>query len=88
MPKNSSVTILKRWRAMDMTLNYRGAGGLNLAAFAKHHKVTVKTVRRDLEAFKALGQDMVQTDPIDGVRYWQYALGTNPLFLSTWRFTK
>jgi hypothetical protein len=53
MAKNSSLTILRRWQDMDFELFYRT---LSVGRFAKKHRVSTKTVHRDLVAFRALGQ--------------------------------
>jgi hypothetical protein len=59
MPKNCSTAILERWMAMDWKLiRGRDGLGLNIKAFAEEWSVNVSTVKRDLEAFKAMGQTL------------------------------
>lgn len=57
MPKrSSSLTILKRWQAMDKEL----AGvGIYFRAFAREWTVDEKTLRRDLKVFKAMGKRII-----------------------------
>jgi hypothetical protein len=70
MPKHTAVEILRRWQAMDAALfSY---DGLNIARFARRWKVNIKTVRRDLEAFKELGQRMVCRSDDGGRWNWHY----------------
>ena len=80
MPPNSSLTILKRWQAMDAALAKKE---LNIRGFAKDWKVSQKTVRRDLEAFKKVGKKVQNRR---GIFYdvllslWGYQEGVEPLF--------
>jgi len=78
MPKNSSLTILKRWQAMDHALLQEG---LNVPNFARKWKVCTKTVYRDLAAFRALGRRTKRTY-LGEFRecWWAYASGINGVF--------
>ncbi len=83
MPKNPAVEILRRWHAMDRAL-MSPSSGLNLARFADQWGVSVKTVRRDLEAFRELGQQMT-CERDEGGRYcWFYEGGLARLFNPEW----
>jgi hypothetical protein len=78
---NSTLNVLKRWVAMDAALNERG---LNVPRFARKWKVSTRTVRRDLKAFKQLGQGMRCVHPrSEEVRdyLWKYEVETDPLFV-------
>jgi hypothetical protein len=79
MPKNPTTEILRRWRDMDLQL--RSSYGLVIPRFARQWKVSEKTVRRDLAAFKELGLELVQ-DVREGEIHpmWHYARGHGPLF--------
>jgi hypothetical protein len=82
MPKNSLVEILRRWQAMDAALfSY---DGLNIARFARRWKVNIKTVRRDLEAFREVGQRTVCERDEPGRYCWHYEGGVSPLFNPDW----
>lgn len=79
MPKNSSVTILKRWLEMDALL---GNYGLSVSSFARRWNVSEKTIRRDIAAFRAIGQRIVcrrADDEVDIYRHF-YERGVKPLF--------
>src|SRR6516164_10837628 len=93
---NSALAILKRWQAMDRFLcrlpDPRHPGsrsyGLRVRWFAEKWKVTTRTVYRDLEAFKELGQQMEWFHPkgepgeiLEERDYsWYYKAGVEPLF--------
>lgn len=83
MPKNSSIDVLKRWMALDGLLTGRGEHTARLKAgpFAKKWGVSEKTVRRDLLAFKEMGQEIRQCQ-FEGDRAprWYYPNGVQPLF--------
>lgn len=55
--------------------------GLHVEAFARQWKVSTKTVYRDLEAFKELGQEMLCEKGEDGRYVWAYAAEVEPLFV-------
>jgi hypothetical protein len=78
---SATTTILRRWMAMDRGLSTLG---LELGVFAKQFDVSEKTVRRDLEAFRELGKEMMCDCDRPGRRYgqytWFYASGVDPLF--------
>jgi hypothetical protein len=57
MPKHSSTDVLKRWRELDWEL---ARGKLVVARFAEKWGVNPATVRRDLKAFKAMKQRILQ----------------------------
>lgn len=57
MLKNPTTTILRRWREMDSLLA-DPRGGLDVPAFTAEWGVSERTVARDLEAFRELGQRM------------------------------
>jgi hypothetical protein len=84
VPKNTALDILKRWQALDAAL---AGEGLHVAAFARGAGVSPKTVYRDLEVFRELGQDIYhQVRSGAGAAFaweatlWHYARGTRPLF--------
>jgi hypothetical protein len=84
MPKNKSTEILERWQRLDYQLSRRR---LEIPAFAKQRKVSSKTVYRDLEAFKELGQDIFIADQehVEGclvINRWGYRRDCQRLF--TW----
>ena len=78
---SATTAILRRWVAMDAALSKLG---LELRPFAKQWDVSEKTIRRDLEAFRELGQDMTcdceSPSRRHGQYMWFYALGVDPLF--------
>jgi hypothetical protein len=80
MPKNSSSDILKRWKAMDAALG--SLKGLSVAGFARQWKVSTKTVRRDLEAFREIGQRVIWERDDVGRCCWSYEGGVEWLFVS------
>jgi hypothetical protein len=82
MPKNHTTDILRRWRAMDAALYDRG--GLRLAYFTRRWGVSEKTVRRDLEAFRELGQRLYRAD-VPEEPFWCYYDDVRPLFVSNLR---
>ena len=56
---------------------------LHVPSFARRWKVSTKTVHRDLEAFRQLGQGVVGQRDADGQRHvWFYEDGVEWLFLS------
>jgi hypothetical protein len=78
MPKNSSTEVLRRWRDLDASLRY---GGILIPSFARRWHVSTKTIRRDLDAFRALGQRIKGThDREISEYYWSYEPGVVPLF--------
>jgi hypothetical protein len=56
MPINSSTEILRRWMVMDKVL--AGNRGLHVPTFAEEWEVSERQVKRDLAAFRALGQEI------------------------------
>jgi hypothetical protein len=54
MAKAQAGTVLKRWVALDEAL----AHGLHVPTFARQRRVSTRTVRRDLAAFRALGLEL------------------------------
>jgi predicted DNA-binding transcriptional regulator YafY len=85
MPKNSSTTILRRWRKMDWAL-YRHRE-LRIETFARENGVDKKTIRRDLEDLELLGQriEKVKEGGAGDEICYRYADGVEPLFVSTLR---
>ena len=81
MPKNSTTDVLRRWRALDERL----AGfGLLTPTFAREWKVSERTIRRDLDAFRELDQVIVsEWDGEISEHRWLYGKGVVPLFVST-----
>ena len=54
---------------------------LILTQFAKRHGVSEKTIRRDLAAFRSLGQEL--KCEFNGDQYvWQYSYGIDFLFVA------
>jgi hypothetical protein len=80
MPKNPATEILKRWRAMDKALG--DLEGLHIPSFARQWRVSTKTVRRDLAAFRALGQRVACERDEVGRTVWNYEPGVERLFVS------
>jgi predicted DNA-binding transcriptional regulator YafY len=69
---NAAIDILKRWMAIDKALG--SLDGLHIASFAKQWEVSERTVRRDLEAFQKLGEEIGHDLDADGHRHvWHYA---------------
>src|SRR4051812_23985127 len=80
MPKKGrNATILARWVALDWYLSWRGGGGGK--DFARRWKVTRRTVRRDLETFREMGQEIDPSWGPDKDRTYRYVFGTKPLFV-------
>lgn len=80
MPKTSAIRLLKRWRAMDRELGT--IFGLHVKSFARDWKVSTRTVMRDLQAFRELGQQ-VEFERLEDRRYcWTYAAGGEWLFVA------
>lgn len=80
MPKNSTATILSRWREMDLLLT---TWELVIPRFARRHRVSPKTIRRDIEGFREMDQVIGRSDHKDVRRnafVWGYTSGTTPLF--------
>jgi DeoR-like helix-turn-helix domain len=80
MPKNYSIEIMRRWRAMDLALGCRD--GLRISTFAKRWNVSTKTVRRDLDWFAELGQRIVRHPFEDRPRVLIYGPEVEWLFTS------
>lgn len=75
----STLKLLQRWMSLDQDLSHRC--GVVLSEFAEIWMVDVKTIRRDLDAFKRLGHPAVCQVKKPGVLYvWRYRPGTRPLF--------
>jgi hypothetical protein len=86
MPKNSSIDVLRRWMDLDLLLDEGDYpfSGLYIASFAEKWGVSVKTVRRDLDDFKEMGQKMRHFYEWDSRRWlWCYLPQTRPLFTKT-----
>jgi hypothetical protein len=69
MAKQSAAKVLERWLALDAAL---AGGGLHVPTFAREWGVSTRTVRRDLAAFRALGQEP-RGRKARGGKYWWYA---------------
>jgi hypothetical protein len=81
MPKNSSADILRRWQAMDAMLT---RGRLFVASFARKWNVSMRTVKRDLNAFEELGQRVKRGYEWEiAEHYWRYVAGQRPLFTAS-----
>ena len=72
--------MLKRWRAMDKALG--DVDGLHIDSFARRYKVTTRTVKRDIAAFRSLGQSMEFERDEDRRYRWHYAEDVEWLFLA------
>lgn len=72
-----AIDIIQRWRAMDCALSFNG---LNVEAFAKEMRASLKTVRRDLYALRDLGQETHARRIDDGTYLHFYVKGVEPLF--------
>jgi hypothetical protein len=77
MPKSSAIKMVRRWIALDAKLATRG--GIRIEDFAREQAVSTKTIRRDLDVFRALeGQaamEVVKFLGKDGHWHWCYARG-------------
>jgi hypothetical protein len=78
------LKLFLRWQSLDQGLS---RGGVVLSDFAEVWMVDVKTVRRDLKAFKQLGHPAVcrpRKARYPGVKalvhVWRYAPGVRALF--------
>jgi hypothetical protein len=86
----SALSVLKRWQAMDAEL-LPGRWGLHVERFARRWQVSTKTVRRDLAAFRELGQRMhlvytgQETEGEVREYVWRYGKGVKPLFVRNLR---
>jgi NADH/NAD ratio-sensing transcriptional regulator Rex len=70
--------ILKRWRALDREL--MSITGMNLKSFARKQGVTTRTVRRDIEVFREVGQ-LIVSNPADSREHlFEYDQGADRLF--------
>src|SRR5262245_6939432 len=78
MPQNSSTAILKRWMALDRELMPIGSGLVSWE-FARRHKVSTKTVRRDLAAFRELGYP-ASLRRLGNQYWWWYEPGVTWMF--------
>lgn len=65
---NKTTKMLKRWLKLDEALS---RGWMSLKDFAKRNGVSEKTVRRDIDAFRRLGQGIYWWAP-DGKAAWFY----------------
>jgi hypothetical protein len=74
---NNAIDIIQRWMAMDCALSFNG---LNVEAFAKEMRASLKTVRRDLYALRDLGQETHARRIDDGSFMHFYVKGVEPLF--------
>lgn len=83
MPNNSFTDVLRRWRALDERLS---TGGLTVSSFAREWKVSVKTIRRDLDAFREIGQQIGKRLEREMNEWWyHYKVDVEPLFADTLR---
>jgi NADH/NAD ratio-sensing transcriptional regulator Rex len=83
MPKNSSTAVLRRWQALDRHLR---DGNLLVRYFAEQWGVSEKTIRRDLDAFRQLGQRTMKGYEQEIAEWWwRYERGVEPLFTSNLR---
>ena len=57
-----------------------GLDGLHIKSFAKRWKVSTRTVHRDLDSFREMGQRLECERDLDGFYRWQYEPGTEFLF--------
>lgn len=72
--------ILERWRAIDAELG--SFYGLYIEDFAKRWRVSTKTIRRDLDAFRKIGQDVVWERNEENQYVWCYEAEQEWLFVS------
>jgi biotin operon repressor len=80
--KQKRSGVLARWQKLDLLLyDRRGSDALTASQIARKLGVSKKTVRRDLQEFRDIGQD-VQACVFEGQREygWCYAHGVRPLF--------
>lgn len=83
MPKNSSIQVLRRWQELDAALT---RGWLNLRRSAERLGTNERTLKRDIAAFRAMGQtiESARSEPWGEIREYvkRYAPGTKPLFVA------
>jgi predicted DNA-binding transcriptional regulator YafY len=75
--------VIKRWMMMDYFL---ARSGLDIKEFAETWCVSTKTIRRDLEMFRAMGYKAVLKVVRPGVAegyVWRYPDGQEPMFTVT-----
>ncbi len=72
----TAVNILERFIALDFALSH---DGVHTESFAKEWKVHVRTIRRDLDALRKLGQSTESRQLEDGTYRHTYQ-GSRPLF--------
>lgn len=78
MPLNSSLDMLRRWQALDRALSREL---LIVRVFAKKWKTSERTIRRDLDTFKRLGQRIIRRYEWEmSEHYYQYESGVRCLF--------
>jgi hypothetical protein len=77
MAKNSNIEILRRCQEMDRILSL---GGSSRGEFAQSGKITEKTVDRNLEAFRQLGQKIDKHWDWETGFSFRYAKGVRPIF--------
>jgi hypothetical protein len=89
MPKNPSLDVVRRWRALDASLAY---GSVFKKRFASAWGCSEKTIQRDIDGLRKLGQQIKSYPHIEeapspgwGIRaskeyYYCYARDQQPLF--------
>lgn len=82
MPKNNSADRLRLWIDLDQQLSH---GGLLVGVTARQFKVSKRTIHRDLDVFRELGQKIVlwkgSLPLLDaGEHLYLYVKGVRPLF--------
>jgi len=85
MSKNKNVDTVQRWMKLDVLLDQEW--NLTIKRCAERLNVSEKTIRRDIEAFRELGQDIgwEYSPERDGRYYYTYFAGDLPLFSETLR---
>jgi hypothetical protein len=79
---NATVKVIKRWMLLDEHLLF--PRGISVVSFAERHGFSVRTIRRDVAAIRALGQTILKRrfrdKRGDGQDWLQYPRGFPPLF--------
>ncbi len=70
--------LLKRWQALDRALI--SVEGMYLKDFARKHRVTTRTVLRDIDVFRSVGLRVISHPEDVREHVWEYEEGAPGLF--------